>query len=201
MSVSIVDYGVGNLGSVANMFKRIGADVQTVSTPQKLLDSERVLLPGVGSFDHGVTRLREAGLFEPLQEFAASGRPLFGICLGMQLLFDSSEEGEESGLGIIPGRSRRFLSAPGLRVPHMGWNTVVPRRSDDLFANSEEESRFYFVHSYRVVPDRVEDVLAITPYGGDFVSMVRAGYVVGAQFHPEKSHTFGMNVLRNFVAL
>ena len=201
MSVSIVDYGLGNLGSVANMFKRIGADAQRVSTPQEVLDSERVLLPGVGAFDHGARRLRETGLFGPLQEFAASGRPLFGICLGMQLLFDSSEEGDESGLGLIPGHSRRFRADPDLRVPHMGWNVVAQRYQDPLLANSVEGSRYYFVHSFHVEPERAEDVLATTPYGVDFVSMARSGSVVGAQFHPEKSHTFGMNILRNFASL
>lgn len=201
MSVSIVDYGLGNLGSVANMFKRIGSDVRRISAPEEVLASDRVLLPGVGSFDHGVKRLRETGLFEPLQEFASSGRPLFGICLGMQLLFDSSEEGEESGLGLIPGRSRRFPTVPGLRVPHMGWNTVTQERQDALLANADDASRYYFVHSFHVVPERTEDVLATTPYGGDFVSMVRSGSIFGAQFHPEKSHTFGMNILGNFASL
>lgn len=201
MTVSILDYGLGNLGSVANMFKRIGSDVRRVSDATELLASDRVLLPGVGAFDHGVRRLREAGLFDPLREFAASGKPLFGICLGMQLLFDSSEEGEEAGLGLIPGRSVRFPALPGLRIPHMGWNTVTPSRSDALLENADAPGRFYFVHSYHVVPERPADVLATTPYGGDFVSMVRSGPVVGAQFHPEKSHTFGMNVLKNFASL
>lgn len=201
MSVSIIDYGLGNLGSVANMFRRIGVDAHRVSTPEQVLASERVLLPGVGAFDHGVRRLRETGLFEPLQEFAGSGRPLFGICLGMQLLFDSSEEGEESGLRLIPGRSRRFPAAPGLRVPHMGWNVVSQKHPDTLLIDTDRSSRYYFVHSYHVVPERPEDVLATTPYGEGFVSMVRSGSTMGAQFHPEKSHTFGMSILGNFATL
>lgn len=201
MSVAIVDYGLGNLGSVANMFRRIGVEAHRINTPEEVLASDRVLLPGVGAFDHGVRRLHEAGLFESLQEFAASGRPIFGICLGMQLLFDSSEEGDESGLGLIPGRSRRFANVSGLRVPHMGWNVVTPKYPDALLANADEASRYYFVHSYHVVPARAEDVLATTPYGEGFVSMVRSNSIMGAQFHPEKSHTFGMSILRNFASL
>lgn len=198
MSVSIVDYGLGNVGSVANMFKRIGVDVRRVSTAEELLASERVLLPGVGAFDNGVAKLKESTLFEPLREFAATGKPLLGICLGMQLLFDSSEEGEERGLGLIPGRSAAILPSPGLRVPHMGWNTLEQLRDDVLLDNVDVLSRYYFVHSFHVVPERPEDTLSTTPYGENFVSMVRSGSIAGAQFHPEKSHVFGMNILKNF---
>lgn len=201
MSVSIVDYGLGNLGSVANMLKRVGALNNRVTAPDEILAAERILLPGVGAFDKGTALLRDAGLVEALREFAASGRPLLGICLGMQLLLDSSEEGVSEGLGLIPGRSRRFEGASGLRVPHMGWNSVTPRRGDPLFASLPDDNRFYFVHSYRVVPTREEDVLATTTYGASFASMIRRDNVIGAQFHPEKSHAFGMVVLRNFAEL
>ncbi len=198
MTVSIVDYGLGNLGSVVNMLKRAGTDARLVSTPEELLASERVLLPGVGAFDEGMTRLNRQDLVTPLQDFAASGRPLFGICLGMQLLLDGSEEGQAAGLGLIPGRSVRFLESEGLRIPHMGWNTVDPTRDDPLVGGLPEDSRFYFVHSYRVVPERREDELATTEYSVRFASMVRSGNVMGAQFHPEKSHAFGMSILKNF---
>ena len=201
MTVSIVDYGVGNLGSVINMFKRIGTDTRVVSSPSGIAESERVLLPGVGSFDHGAQRLADGGLTEPLQRFAASGRPLMGICLGMQLLFDSSEEGVRPGLGLLAGRSRRFEDIPTLRVPHMGWNSVIATRPDPLLAGIEPDNRFYFVHSYHVVPTSAQHTLATSNYGHDFSSMVRAANVMGAQFHPEKSHTFGMTVLRNFASL
>ncbi|PZQ89700.1 MAG: imidazole glycerol phosphate synthase subunit HisH [Leifsonia xyli] len=201
MSVSIIDYGLGNLGSVANMLKRIGAEVRRVSTPEEILESERVLLPGIGAFDTGMALLREQGLEAPLVEFAASGRPLFGICLGMQLLLDSSDEGMEPGLGLIPGTSRRFDDADGLRVPHMGWNLADPRPGDSLTADLPPDSRFYFVHSYRVVPESDDDVLATTRYGVPFASMIRSGNVMGAQYHPEKSHAFGMQILRNFAEL
>ena len=201
MSIGLVDYGLGNLGSVTNMLKRVGAESHRVSTAEEVLASDKVLLPGIGAFDTGMLRLRDHGLFEPLREFAASGRPLFGICLGMQLLLDSSEEGVEPGLGLIPGTSARFAEQPDLRVPHMGWNIVTPTKDDPLVADLEPDSRFYFVHSYKVMPDRQEDVLGSTEYGGPFASMIRSGNVMGAQYHPEKSHAFGMRVLKNFAAL
>ncbi len=200
MSVSVVAYGLGNLGSVVNMLKRAGTTARLVSTAEHILESERVLLPGIGAFDEGMGRLRDQGLEPALREFAASGRPLFGICLGMQLLLDGSEEGEAAGLGLIPGRSVRFEEAPGLRVPHMGWNLMVPTRADPLVDGLPNDSRFYFVHSYRVVPDRPEDELGTTRYGTPFASMIRSGNVMGAQFHPEKSHSFGMTIMRNFSA-
>lgn len=199
--ISLVDYGVGNLGSVANMLKRVGAKSRMVTTADEILESDKVLLPGIGAFDTAVSRLAQDDLIAPLQDFAASGRPLLGICLGMQLLLDGSEEGELSGLGLIPGTSKRFSEDAGLRIPHMGWNIVTPTREDSLVAALPPESRFYFVHSYRVVPDRDEDVLGTADYGTTFAAMVRSGNVMGAQFHPEKSHTFGMTVLRNFAAL
>ncbi len=201
MSIGLVDYGLGNLGSVTNMLKRVGAESHPVSTPEEVLASDKVLLPGIGAFDTGMTRLRDQGLLDPLREFAASGRPLFGICLGMQLLLDGSEEGVEPGLGLIPGTSARFAEEPDLRVPHMGWNVVTPTHDDPLVDGLEPDSRFYFVHSYKVVPVDDADVLGITAYGDPFASMIRSGNVMGAQFHPEKSHAFGMRVLSNFAAL
>ncbi|MDX2026926.1 imidazole glycerol phosphate synthase subunit HisH [Microcella sp.] len=200
MNISLVSYGLGNLGSVVNMGKRAGAKVTLVSTPDEVLASERVILPGVGAFDEGMDRLQSRGLVEALREFAASGRPLLGICLGMQLLLDGSEEGTSPGLGLVPGNSVRFSESAGVRVPHMGWNTVEPTRADPLVEGLPDDSRFYFVHSYRVVPNREEDQLATTNYGGPFASMIRADNVVGAQFHPEKSHAFGMTILKNFAA-
>ncbi|MEO8527443.1 MAG: imidazole glycerol phosphate synthase subunit HisH [Pseudolysinimonas sp.] len=199
--VSIIDYGLGNLGSVENMLKRVGTTSRRVSTPAEIAASDRVLLPGIGAFDTGMDLLREQGLVEALRDFAATGQPVLGICLGMQLLLDSSEEGVTPGLGLVPGVSQRFNEAAGIRVPHMGWNYAHPSREDPLVAGLADDSRFYFVHSYRVVPDRNEDVLATTQYGVPFASMIRAGNVMGAQFHPEKSHAFGMTVLGNFAHL
>lgn len=198
MSVSVISYGLGNLGSVVNMLHRIGTDPRVVSSPEEIESSERLLLPGVGAFDAGMSLLGDAGLVEPIREFAGSGRPILGICLGMQLLLDSSEEGTKSGLGLIPGHSERFDESTGVRVPHVGWNLVAPVRKDPIFSDLPEEARFYFVHSYRVVPTNEVDVLAVTEYGPPFASMIRSGNVIGAQYHPEKSHAFGMQILRNF---
>jgi len=201
VTVSLVDYGLGNLGSVVNMLKRVGTESRIVSTPEQILESDRLLLPGIGAFDTGMRLLGELGLIPAIQEFAVMGRPVFGICLGMQLLLDASEEGQAAGLGLIHGRSVRFAEEPGIRVPHMGWNLVETRRPDPLVADLPEESRFYFVHTYRVVPDDDADVLGVTQYGVPFASMIRAGNVMGAQFHPEKSHAFGKQILKNFSSL
>ena len=201
MTVSLVSYGLGNLGSVVNMLKRVGAESRIVSTPEQILDSDRLLLPGIGAFDTGMRLLDEQGLTPAIKEFAATGKAVFGICLGMQLLLDSSEEGHAAGLGLIPGRSLRFQEGPGVRVPHMSWNSVEALKADPLVADLPEESRFYFVHSYRVVPDDDSHVLGVTHYGVPFASMIRSGNVMGAQFHPEKSHAFGKQILKNFASL
>lgn len=201
MTVSLVSYGLGNLGSVVNMLKRVGVESRLVNTPEQVLESDRLLLPGIGAFDTGMRLLDQLALIPAIQEFAATGKPVLGICLGMQLLLDSSEEGQAAGLGLIPGRSVRFQEGPGVRVPHMGWNFVEALRSDTLVADLPEESRFYFVHSYRVLPDDDAHVLGVTQYGVPFASMIRSGNVIGAQFHPEKSHAFGKQVLKNFATL
>jgi imidazole glycerol-phosphate synthase subunit HisH len=201
VSVTVIGYGLGNLGSVMNMLRRIGAEPRIASTPDEIESSERLLLPGIGAFDTGMNLLRSGGLADPINDFAASGRPVLGICLGMQLLLDASEEGEERGLGLIPGASRRFDESSGLRVPHVGWNTLTPTRPDPLVAELPADSRFYFVHSYRVVPEVEVDTLAVTDYGVPFASMIRSGNVMGAQYHPEKSHAFGMQILKNFSTL
>jgi glutamine amidotransferase len=201
LSVSVVGYGLGNLGSVVNMLRRIGEDALTATTPEEIGASERLLLPGIGAFDTGMRLLGDTGLADAIREFAGSGRPVLGICLGMQLLLDSSEEGFQPGLGLIPGTSRKFDEARGLQIPHVGWNTVEPTRADPLVAGLDQESRFYFVHSYHVIPESTEDTLGLTEYGAPFASMIRSGNVMGAQYHPEKSHAFGMQILRNFAAL
>lgn len=184
-----------------NMLKRVDGDGRLVTTAAEILNSERLLLPGIGAFDTGMRLLDERGLTPAIKEFAASGKPLLGICLGMQLLLDSSEEGVAPGLGLIEGKSERFATNPGLRVPHMGWNVVSPVRADSLVEGLGEDSRFYFVHSYKVVPSDPHHILATTRYGDTFASMVRARNVMGAQYHPEKSHAFGMRILRNFATL
>ncbi|GAA3927275.1 imidazole glycerol phosphate synthase subunit HisH [Microbacterium soli] len=201
MSVGVLEYGLGNFGSVMNMLKRLDADPCIVRTPEDVAQSERLLLPGVGAFDRGMLLLETAGLDVAIREFAAGGRPVLGICLGMQLLLDSSEEGASAGLGLVPGRCMRFSEGRGLRVPHMGWNRVTAKSQDPLFATVPEDNRFYFVHSYHAVPADPSHTLATTNYGDDFVSMVRRDNVIGAQFHPEKSHLFGLEMLRSFSTL
>ena len=203
--IVIVDYGIGNLGSVLNMLKRVGAAASISSDPVEIEKADKLILPGVGAFDAGMKQLQASNLIGLLSEKARARRtPTLGICLGMQLLMDNSEEGELPGLGWIKGSNLRFrLDADNghLKVPHMGWNTVTVKRHDSLFKELDDESRFYFVHSYRVVCRNDSDVLATTHHGEDFVSALQSGNIMGTQFHPEKSHKFGMKVLSNFAEL
>lgn len=201
MSVSVLEYGIGNVGSVLNMLKRLDADPVLVRTPDEILAAERLLIPGVGSFDRGMAMLAEPALDDAIREFAPSGNPILGICLGMQLLLDGSDEGSATGLGLIPGHSVRFPESDARRVPHMGWNRVAAVRSAPILSAVPEDNRFYFVHSFHVIPADDEDTLATTEYGVDFSSMVQRENVIGAQFHPEKSHLFGMELLRSFAQL
>jgi imidazole glycerol-phosphate synthase subunit HisH len=200
MNIGILDYGVGNVGSLLNMFRRLDLEAHVVSTPDALARVPRLVLAGVGAFDHARRELTARGLTEPLSAYAASGRPLLGICLGMQLLVDSSDEGKLPGLGYIPGKCMR-LDPPielDLRVPHMGWNSIIPDRGSDLFRGLDDMSRFYFAHSFFVGCHDDSNVLAWTDYGGKFPSMIARDNIVGAQFHPEKSHAFGMTLLENW---
>ena len=200
-TVGIVDYGVGNIGSLTNMFRHLGAEVVLCRDEEGIATAKRLVLPGVGAFDHAMTELRSRGLVDALTGYAETGAPLLGICLGMQLLLESSEEGVTHGLGLIQGGSVRFDGAgTGVRVPQMGWNTVTPLRSSPLFEGLETENRFYFVHSYAVECADPADELGRTEYGRAYTSMVQHGNVVGMQFHPEKSHTFGMRLLSNWMA-
>ncbi len=200
--VSIVDYGIGNTGSIANMFRKLRVEVDLVTTPQAIAAAKRVVLPGIGAFDACVEALQSAGFREPMLEFASSGRPLLGICVGMQMLTLGSEEGALSGLGLIKAYTRRFPESAGLRIPHMGWDDV--RWTDaahPLAANLTGDSRFYFVHSFRVVCEIAENSLAVCKYGEDFSAAITSGQVSGVQFHPEKSHRFGLQLLNNFASL
>ena len=201
--ISVVTYGVGNVGSIFNMFRKIGVAAVAASTPDEVARAEKILLPGVGSFDHGMEMLDRAGLVPSLKARVGEGTPLLGICLGMQLLGRGSEEGQRAGLDLLDARSVRFHGNgdPAFRVPHMGWNELDRRRESPLFAGFEERARFYFVHSYHLVCADPADVLATARYGGDFTAIVQRGNVWGAQFHPEKSHRFGMTLLANFARL
>ena len=205
--ICIVDYGMGNVGSIVNMFRRLGIRAVRSSAPAEIEKADRIIIPGVGSFDQGMKALSERGLREVLDRSVIRDRkPLLGICLGMQLLGRSSEEGSEKGLGWIQAQAKRFVPVPETdgrraKVPHMGWNYALPARSHPLFADTKGDSRFYFVHSYRVVCDVTDDVLATTWYGGGaFASIVGRDHIVGVQFHPEKSHRFGMQILKNFAS-
>lgn len=202
--IVIIDYGMGNLGSIVNMLKKIGArDVKVSCEPADIENAEKIILPGVGAFDTGMKRLKELGLIPLLNRQALEIRkPTIGVCLGMQLLMRSSEEGNEPGLGWIDGETVRFQidsQQSRLKIPHMGWNQVRIVRPGTLFADTPADPRFYFVHSYHVVCHDPEDVLTVTDYGYEFVSALQHGNIMGTQFHPEKSHKFGMAVLKNFV--
>ena len=200
--IVIVDYGVGNLRSVSNMLRKVGADAKVSGDPADIRIADKVLLPGVGHFDHGMRMLRRSGLHEAIEEYALNaGKPILGICLGAQILGKGSEEGVEPGLGWIDMVCRRIPPAPDLRVPHMGWNRVTVRRSCPLFAESGPDSRYYFAHSYFMECTDPEDVVATTRHGIEFTCVVQRGNVFGTQFHPEKSLRHGMAVLRAFAEL
>ncbi len=199
----IVDYGMGNLGSIVNMLKRVGIAAILSSDTDVIAQAEKLILPGVGAFDNGMRNLNHMGLVDVLnQQVLECKIPILGICLGMQLLSQCSEEGQLSGLGWLDAETIRFRfdgTHDSLKVPHMGWNTVHTRSSHPLLSGLEENNRFYFVHSYhmRCIPESA--VLGETEYGGLFTSVVACENIVGVQFHPEKSHKFGMRLLQNFV--
>jgi glutamine amidotransferase len=193
--------GLGNVGSVRNMLARLGIGAEVTGDPDRVRAARKLILPGVGAFDAGVNGLRERGLDEALREAVTAGSSILGICLGMQLLLQGSEEGSLPGLGLVAGRARRFIAdGARLRVPHMGWNIVRPTRNSLLFDRDGPEQRFYFVHSYFVECDDPADVVGVTSYGHEFVAALEHGPVLGVQFHAEKSHRFGMALLKRFVA-
>jgi len=202
--ISVVDYGVANLASMLNMLRKVGVEAQRVGTPEDLESASKIVLPGIGAFDQGMATLKERGLLDPLRrKVLEEGVPILGVCLGMQMLGQDSEEGRATGLGLIDATCRRFRRPEGvyLKVPQMGWTTVSPRRSSPLIDGLDGQSRFYFVHSYHVVCSNPADELAVSRYGEDFTSVVAHGNIYGVQFHPEKSHRFGMALLRNFANL
>jgi len=202
--IVIADYGMGNLGSICSMLKRLGIASLVSSVPDEIAGAEKLILPGVGGFDTGMRSIEERGLREILNEKALAQKvPVLGICLGAQLMTSSSEEGRLAGLGWIPAKTKRFAypNLLGLKVPHMGWNRVVVQQESPLTENLPAEPRFYFVHSYYIRVEDEKDALLKTTYGIAFDSGIRRGNVYGVQFHPEKSHKFGMRILENFARL
>lgn len=201
--IVIVDYGMGNLGSIANILRKVGAET-VISRDMSVIESAtKLILPGVGAFDEGMKNIHAFGLRDVLNRRVLHDHvPTLGICLGMQLMARGSEEGKSDGLAWLAGDVKRFrftAAHPALRVPHMGWNTVQAVKQSMLLARFPEPPRFYFVHSYYVACDDAGDVLAIASYGGDFTAAFQRGNLVGVQFHPEKSHKFGLTLFRNFV--
>jgi glutamine amidotransferase len=198
--IAIVDYGVGNLRSVQKALERVGATAVVSGDPATLDAAQGVVLPGVGAFGDGMASLRARGLIEPLLRQVENGKPLLGICLGMQLLFEESEEmGRHRGLGLLPGRVVRFPDG-ALKVPHVGWNRLDAPQGE-LLAGVADGAYAYFVHSYYVLPDPPVGVLATTEYGVEFASVVSRERLWGAQFHPEKSQEVGLRLLRNYAGL
>jgi glutamine amidotransferase len=193
--IAVIDHGAGNLVSIARGLAVCGAEVEVITEPRGMAGAAGVVLPGVGSAAAAYRRLESAGLVDALRQCRA---PLLGICVGLQLLFDGSEEGDAPGLGLIPGRVRQLQGTP--RLPHIGWNEARPVRPDPLFAGIDPGETFYFVHSFAPCPADPQSVLAITDYEVEFVSAARLGMVAGVQFHPERSGSAGLRLLSNFVA-
>jgi imidazole glycerol phosphate synthase glutamine amidotransferase subunit len=200
--IAVVDYGAGNLVSIDEALRAAGAEVVLARTEADLVGADALVVPGVGAARPAMERLRRRGLVEPIRRWIAADRPFLGICLGMQLLFDGSDEDGARTLGVLAGRSARLVGAP--RLPHIGWNAVRRRREHPLFADVAPDAPFYFVHSYAPVPAgpaHPDVVMALTEHGSAFVSAVASGNLAGLQFHPERSGRDGLVVLANFVSL
>jgi glutamine amidotransferase len=202
--ITIVDYGLGNIRAFLNSLKVLNIEARTAQTANELNDAKKIILPGVGAFDHAMERLDESGMRPTLEDLTLRQRlPVLGVCVGMQMLGKSSEEGERAGLGWIDGRVRglRALDSSGdLQLPHMGWNDVRPTAKLKLFEGLEDDARFYFLHSFYFECGRPENVAAVTSYGAEFSCAVHSDNIFGVQFHPEKSHHFGTRLLKNFAA-
>ena len=197
--ITLLDYGAGNVRSVVNAIEKLGETVHTAASGQDILDADKLVFPGVGAFGRMMEILQSRGFIAPLKQYLAADRPFLGICLGMQALFDGSEEAPGiAGLGVLPGRVVRFRV--DLAVPHIGWNGIRARQPSPLFADLAGDEKFYFVHSYHVTADDAAVVLTTTDYGYSFVSAVQRGRIVGTQFHPEKSGAAGARVLANFLS-
>lgn len=204
MKIGIINAGLGNIKSIQRMLEQVGASGVLVSSPKEVIGCEALILPGVGHFDEGIRSLRSKDLIEIIKERVIDDNVLIlGICLGMQLLTRGSEEGSEQGLGLIDAvvKKFQFIGGDSLKVPHMGWNVVKPVKSNKLIPLVEYDQRFYFVHSYRVVPDDSGIIIGMANYGNDFCAAFQSENVFGVQFHPEKSHRFGKDLIKRFIEL
>ena len=202
MTTCIVNFGMGNVGSIANMIKRLGAEAEITGDINCIESAKKLILPGVGSFDQGMRAIKKMGLVSPLQNAVARGTPILGICLGMQLMMERSEEGSQPGLGFVSGDVKHFPSREAsLKVPHMGWNRISLKKPCSLFDEKDKDLRYYFVHSYYISCANNDDVIATSFHGREFVSVFQRGSLFGVQFHPEKSHRFGMALFNKFLAL
>ena len=202
--IGIIDYGLGNVKAFANVYKMLDIPAIIVTKPHELIKVSRVIMPGVGAFDHAMKCLQDSGMREMLDEIVLHQQvPVLGICVGMQMLTNSSEEGVSPGLKWINGDVKKIDSSfnKSIYVPHMGWNDVKPLKHNDLFRGLSDDARFYFLHSYYVHCQRNEDVIAVTNYGVEFACAVNHENVFGVQFHPEKSHQYGIKLLKNFSEL
>ena len=200
--ILVVDYKMGNIGSILNMLKKIGVESKASSDKEDIKKASKLILPGVGSFDSGMKNLENLGLIPILNKKVIEEKTfILGICLGMQLFCRKSEEGNLHGLEWIDADVKKFKTKDSLKIPHMGWNTINIQKNDPIFSENKTESIFYFVHSYHLACDNKNDILATTNHGYDFPSIIKKENIVGVQFHPEKSHSYGMGLLKNFLEL
>ena len=199
--IAIVDYGLGNLKAFSNVYKNLNTDCILACNPADLENATKIILPGVGAFDEAIHRLENSGMRKTLDELVLNRKiPALGVCVGMQILGKNSEEGQLAGLGWIDGKVKKFCNKTNSRLilPHMGWNNIMPVNNNRLFEGIEPSSKFYFLHSYYFECKKKENVLAVTDYGGEFACAVNSANIYGVQFHPEKSHRFGIRLLANF---
>lgn len=197
--ITIINYGMGNIRSISNMLNWLNLSSIVTDQPEKILKATKLILPGVGAFDSAVNNLKQYKLWEAIQHTVIIKQiPILGICLGMQLMTNKSEEGEEAGFGWINGETKKFKANKQFRVPHMGWNNVYPLKPSNYFVNFHDECKFYFVHSYYVECHQQQDQMAVSNYGISFTSAFQKDNILGVQFHPEKSHSYGMAFLKHF---
>jgi glutamine amidotransferase len=199
--IAVVDYGFGNAASVKNMLYHIGVNGLVTKDSGEIYKSDKLILPGIGAFDAAMARLGQLNLIPVIKDFAEAGKPILGICLGAQLIMDTSEEGKLQGLKLIKGTCKKFNGIHPLKIPHMSWSDVMFTQKHPLFDFAGDTPRFYFVHSYHLVPDDKTNIFGVSRYGFEFVCAIGYRNVMGVQFHPEKSHRYGAKLLKNFAAL